>query len=74
MRVREAEVALQIQTEVQYCKNEAGRLKGQAAAELLCLEQLGWVVLPVAAAEWVALRGQEARDAYIVQRLKAVTS
>jgi hypothetical protein len=74
VRVREADVALQILTGVQYCKNEPGRLKGQAAAELLCLELLGWVVLPVAAAEWVGLRGQEGREGYIVQRLKAVTS
>jgi hypothetical protein len=53
------------------CKNEPGRLKGQAAAELLCLELLGWVVLPVAAAEWVAAGAGRAGG---VQRLKAVTS
>jgi hypothetical protein len=74
LQAQGTDVAVQILTEVQYCKNEPARLKGQAAAELLCLEMLGWVVLPVATSEWVALKGQEGRQAYIVQRLKAVTS
>jgi hypothetical protein len=74
LQVQDTDVAVQILTEVQYCKNEPARLKGQAAAELLCLEMLGWVVLPVATSEWVELKGQEGRQSYIVQRLKAVTS